>query len=319
MASRQGIHLPQTADELIEMEAAADDIKKACVDAGAFRAGIAAIHPVDEEEVRSYGKWIARGCHGTMDYLARYPEVRRDPGLLLEGARSVICCAFPYSAPPPPQPGKLRIASYALGDDYHDVIRRRLKPVVRLLREKYGAKSRITVDTAPLRERLWAREAGLGFIGKNNQLIVPGAGSRVFLAEIITTLPLAPDPPLTLSCAGCDACVRSCPGRALIPDGSRVTLDAGKCLSYLTIEYDGELTQSIHGRFYGCDACQDVCPHNSVISALPLPEFMPREEIAGLSPDGIASMNEEEYDSVFARSAIRRAPLQRLMRNLKHL
>lgn len=296
-----------------------ESIKQACKEAGAFRVGIASIHPVEETEARSYESWIAEGCHATMDYLARYPEIRRDPSLLLEGAKSVICCAFPYSPTPPREKDSLRIASYALGEDYHDVIRRRLKPVVRLLREKYGAKSRITVDTAPLRERIWAKEAGIGFIGRNNQLITPEAGSRVFLGEIIATLSLPADKPATESCLGCDACVRNCPGQALRMVGSRVLLDAHKCISYQSIECKEELSGSLYGHFYGCDTCQDVCPHNATISAVPLPEFLPREEITSLTAEKIAAMNEEEYASIFACSAIRRAPLGRLRRNLEHL
>ena len=300
-------------------EEAADSIKQACKEAGAFRVGIASIHPVEESEAVLYEKWISEGCNGAMDYLARYPDIRRDPSLLLEGAQSVICCAFPYASQPHWESNALRIASYALGEDYHDVIRRRLKPVVRFLREKYGAKSRITVDTAPLRERIWAREAGIGFIGRNNQLISPGEGSRVFLGEIITTMALPADSPATESCVGCGACLIHCPGQALRAEGSRVVLDARKCISYLTIESSEELTGNLKGNFYGCDTCQDVCPHNENISAVPLTEFMPRAEITGLTPDRISAMDEKEYATIFTSSAIRRAPLERLRRNLEYL
>lgn len=301
------------------METAARIIKQAILEAGAVKAGISAIRPVSDEEVCRYDLWISKGFHGSMTYLERYPDIRRDPSLLLENACSIISCAFPYYTGSHRKEGNLNIADYALGDDYHTVIRKRLKPVVKLIRERFGARARITTDTAPLRERLWAAQSGVGFIGLNNQLIVPGFGSKVFLGEIITSLPLTPDTPLVESCMACGACLRACPGKALSWNGDHVTLDARKCLSYLTIEYDGDLPRSLDGHFYGCDVCQDVCPHNQNIPVTGIEEFSPRASLLDITAEEIAALDENGYNDLFANSAMRRVPLERMRRNLENL
>ena len=169
---------------------------------GAYRCGIARVEPVDASSARVYDEWIAAGRHDTMDYLERYGDVRSDPSLLLEGARSIIVAAFPYARPVTPSDGKLRIASYALGDDYHDVLRRRLEGAAEKIRARWGGATRVCVDTAPLRERYWAVKAGVGFVGINCQLILPGAGSYFFIGSILSTVEMTPDAPCRLSCAG---------------------------------------------------------------------------------------------------------------------
>lgn len=300
---------------------AAELIREHARSLGIRHMGFAAAGPIPQESHRRYLDWIARGCHGSMTYLDRYHDVRANPALLLEGARSIICCAFPYTPPVAQDHDAPRIASYALGEDYHDVIRRKLKPLATFIRENFGAKSRVITDTAPLRERLMARRAGLGFIGLNGLLIVPGIGSRVFLGEIVTTLPLPPDPPSNESCIGCGACLKACPGNALSFREGRVELDARRCLSYLTIEHPGELPPDadLGTRLYGCDTCQDVCPHNVHAPSTPFPEFTPDERLLHISREDIAALTPEGYNALFGKSAIRRAPLPRLLRNLSHL
>ena len=169
---------------------------------GVYRFGIASAAPVDPEEVAAYQSWISRGCHAGMDYLDRYADVRSDPRELLPGAQSLIVCAFPYARPLRPAPGRLRIASYALGDDYHEVLRKHLRKAAAEIDSLCGSASRVCVDTAPLRERYWAVRAGVGFIGLNAQLIIPDAGSYFFLGTIITTAPLPPSSPCRLRCLG---------------------------------------------------------------------------------------------------------------------
>ncbi|MDE6309125.1 MAG: tRNA epoxyqueuosine(34) reductase QueG, partial [Muribaculaceae bacterium] len=233
---------------------------------------------------------------------------------LLDGARSVISCAFPYQLQ-----HDCAIASYALGDDYHEVLRQRLGTVAQRLAENYGAATRICVDTAPLLERYWAVKAGVGFIGRNHQLIVPDCGSAVLLGEILTTADIEPDSPCALSCGDCMACVNRCPGGALLADG---TFDARRCLSYLTIEYRGEIDDSIdlHGRIYGCDECQLCCPHNHHDSCPePLAELAPRPEVARLTATDVIAMDHDKYCATFRRSAIRRAKLPQLHRNATHV
>lgn len=284
-------------------------------DAGAVAVGIAEASPLPEKDVTAYAEWLASGRAADMDYLNRYPDVRSDPRKLLDGARSIIIAAFPYAGSlPMPSPGNLSWARYAVGDDYHDVIRRRLTEVT----DRMAGSSRVCVDTAPLRERLWAVRAGVGFIGLNGQLIVPSAGSYVLLGEIITTLPLPPDQPLGLTCLSCGRCLEACPGGALelLPD-AHVSLDARRCLSYITIERRSESIVSLPGRkVYGCDVCQEVCPHNAGHSLpAPLPEFAPRPEIMRLTRSDILSMTPEEFAAIFRRSAIKRAKLAGLRRN----
>lgn len=284
-----------------------------CAEAGAVACGVAAVRHVDDEVIGSYRRWIAEGRHGLMEYLARYDQQRLDPTQLLEGARTVISCAFPYRLQP-----NCAIASYALGDDYHEVLRNRLTTVAQKLADRYGALTRVCVDTAPLLERYWAVKAGVGFIGRNHQLIVPGYGSAVLLGEILTTADIDPDSPCSLGCDGCMECVNRCPGGALLADG---TFDACRCLSYLTIEYRGALDDGIdlHGRIYGCDACQLCCPHNALDSHPDtLPELAPRPEVAQLTCADIIAMDHEAYCTTLRHSAIRRAKLQQLQRNAHH-
>ncbi len=309
------------------------EIKELLAGAGVFRSAVAQVCQVDEASADDYRAWISEGKHGEMAYLEKYDDLRSDPRRLLDGARSVISCAFNYhwgnggatadsSGGDLDGSGVMRPllwAEYALGDDYHDEVRKRLSEVAEKISSATGAECRVCVDTAPLRERYWAVKAGLGFIGLNNQLILPGAGSRFFLGEILTTLPLEPDEPAAPgSCEGCGCCLKACPGKALSAgaDG-RVTLDARRCLSYLTIEYRGELPEDVRlGRHvYGCDECQRVCPHNRVSPLSEIVEFKPREAVVALSAERIAEMTQEEFSAIFRRSAIKRTKLSGLQRN----
>ncbi len=288
------------------------------LDAGAETVGFAEAAPVSGEAELRYNRWIADGRHAGMSYMERYPDVRRDPRLLLEGAHTVIVAAFNYT-PARRQPhGAPRIADYALGLDYHDVIRARLGGAAEKMKQMYGGETRICVDTAPLRERYWAVRAGLGFIGLNNQLIVPGIGSRVFIGTLLWTETVDPDMPCTDSCARCGACLKACPAQALQPDGSG--LDARRCLSYLTIEHRGDLPEDLHtgGRLYGCDACQDVCPHNRTATPTAIPEFTPSESITALTEADIDTMDADRFRTLFRHSAVRRTKLEGLRRNALH-
>lgn len=285
--------------------------------AGAYRFGIAPAEPVDPAQWAAYESWISRGCHAGMDYLDRYPDVRSDPRQLLPGARSLIVCAFPYARPMRPTPGKLRIASYALGDDYHEVIRRRLRAAAAEIDAICGSESRVCVDTAPLCERYWAVRAGLGFIGLNAQLILPDAGSYFFLGTIVTTHPLPPSSPCRLRCLGCRRCIIYCPGQAIASSG-RPEIDARRCLSYLTIEHRGPFTVAprLGDRLYGCDTCQTVCPHNIHAEPVPpLPEFEPRPTLLTLTRSEVLAMDSTRFATLFRHSAVKRAGLAGLHRN----
>lgn len=289
-----------------------------CIE-GAVAVGVAKAEPVTAQDEQLYLDWIAQGKHGEMDYLDRWHDVRRDPRLLLDGAKSVIMAAFRYpgSQEVTGNEGPLRWARYALGKDYHEVVRERLTHTAHQISETTGAACRVTVDTAPLRERYWAQRAGIGYMGLNGQLIVPGAGSWVVLGGIITTLELQPDKPATGTCLGCMKCVMACPGQALNGNGS---VDARRCMSYLTIESrnpDALDGIDLKGRVYGCDVCQEVCPMNIDVTGNIIDEFTPRKEIIALSRDRIASMEQADFSRIFSHSAIKRTKLAGLRRNAR--
>lgn len=253
-----------------------------------------------------------------MDYLSRNEKLRQDTSNILPGAKSVIVTAFSYGDDKSVRP-KLPIASYALGADYHYVLKNRLAPIVAQLKEA-GEDARICVDSAPLAERYWAVRAGLGKIGLNCQLYVPGAGCKVLLASILTTAALQATSAgkteyIRPVCRECRRCISACPAGALNGDG---TLDARRCLNYLTIEHKGDFEEStdLHGRFFGCDCCSDVCP--VTCSSLPetIEELRPDERIINLSEDSLRSMSSSSFNRHFRFSPISRPGLKGLLRNL---
>lgn len=291
-----------------------ESIRARLLHAGACKAGFAAAGPVEATEDERYNRWIDRGCHGEMSYLERYSDIRRDPRLLLDGTQTVISCAFDYR-----QPKRHPLfADYALGSDYHNVIRNRLTNVATFISETFGGNTRICIDTAPIHERYWAANAGVGLIGLNGQLIVDGIGSKVFLAEILWTEAVEPDSSrLGEHCAMCGACIKACPGHALDGNGG---MDARQCNSYLTIEYRGALPEglTLSGCIYGCDICQDVCPHNNNNATTDIDEFLPSAELYSLSIDDIRRMDSAAFKQIFRQSAVRRTKLTGLIRNARN-
>lgn len=290
---------------------------------GAAAWRVARCGTVSDKADADFRSWLAEGCNASMAWLADKAEMRRDPSLLLEGASSVIVAAFPYRPSGPMPRPRMAISLYALGRDYHEVLRERLMPVAVAIDDACGSQSRICVDSAPLRERYWAVQAGLGHIGRNNLLIVPGLGSMLFLGSILTTAEIEPDAPLSPDghpCAACDApCVSACPARAIRPDS---TVDARRCLAYLTIEHRGPLPDStdLHGRVFGCDACALACPHNRqpLPPGQPLPDFAPLPETMSLDANELTTMSRRAFARRFAHSPLSRARVQTLLRNLHH-
>lgn len=299
-------------------------------EAGACAFGVVKAGEADASARSAYERWIGEGRNAGMDYLEKYPDVRFDTRQLLKGAQSMICCAFPFAPAELRKPSLPYIASYALGDDYHNTIRRRLKKAVRSLQDTLGGEWRICIDTAPVLERYWAVKAGFGTVGKNGALIVPGYGSMVFLAEIITTIKLPPasfnasgQDPTEWDCNNCGRCIEACPGKALKGDG---TLDARRCISYLSIEHRGEWDEegravmaTPQGRrtLYGCDLCLRVCLLNHAIPPSNIPEFTLRKSLRHLSEEDIRTMPPDDFSLLFQGSAIRRAGLEGLQRNLR--
>jgi epoxyqueuosine reductase len=242
---------------------------------GFTRVGVAAARRLDEDFSR-YERYLDEGLHGTMAYLAehRAARARVDGPEILEGARSVIVCAMDYRHAPdeaavaegrlsPGLRGGGVVARYARGADYHNFLRKRLRKLAEFVRRACGAQARPVVDTAPILERAWARLAGVGFVGKNGCVIAPGVGSFVLLGEVVTTADLAPDEPMDSRCGACTLCLDACPTRAFVRP---FVLDAGRCVSFLTIEHRGAipepLREGVGEHLFGCDVCQDVCPYN---------------------------------------------------------
>ncbi len=292
------------------------DLSDLLSEAGVIRFGIADIRPVSKEASDAYSRWIASGRNASMDYLERYPELRDNPALLLENARSIISCAIPYPAPRDLPQMAASIAAYAVGTDYHEVVRNRLESVASHIRDSIGGQTRVCVDTAPLRERYWAVQAGLGFIGRNNHLIIPGLGSCFFLGEILTTAHLpASSPARHRTCGNCRRCIEACPTNAL---SDNTAVDARRCLSYLTIEHRGDFPSDtdLHGHLYGCDICAAVCPHTLTAPAMSvLPELRPRPALSSLTVEKAADMDQQTFSTLFTHSAIKRTKLAGLRRN----
>lgn len=279
--------------------------------AGFFAIGMAKAEPVDENVFQRFQQWLSDGRNAGMTYLENYPDIRRDPRLLLDGAKTVISLAMSYYHTVEDGENPSNFALYAHGDDYHEVLRKQVKPIIEYI-ETIGGKTRFCVDTAPILERFWAVKSGIGFIGRNSMLIIPNAGSYFFLCEIITTIDLPADAPCTLTCGDCMACETHCPGKSLADR----QIDARRCHSYLTIEHRGDLPQDTKlSGIYGCDICQKCCPHNSTPPSTPLQQFHIRPAIASITLSDIMSLTQPQFSAIFSHSAIKRTKLAGLRRN----
>ena len=294
----------------------AQTIKAEAARLGFLACGLARAERVDQTQEARFRKWIAEGKHGEMDYLARNIEKRMDPRLLVEGAQTMVVVAMNYL--PADLPEKPPLARYAYGKDYHDVVRERLLALLQGLNLKPYEDGRAFVDTAPVDERYWAVKAGLGWTGRNGQLIIPRAGSYFFLGELILVHPAdAYDSPKRNLCGNCRACVDACPAGALCGDGS---MDARKCLSYLTIEHRGPLSEEAGEQmgdcFYGCDRCAEVCPWNRFARPTQEAAFAPSAELLRMKTEDWRTLDVETYRRLFKGSAVKRVKYEGLKRNI---
>ncbi|MEG0949237.1 MAG: tRNA epoxyqueuosine(34) reductase QueG [Bacteroidales bacterium] len=265
-------------------------------------------------------KWLQEGCAAEMQYMHNHFEKRTDPRLLVEGCRSVIVVALNYYPAVKQHPDAPQFSYYAYGKDYHEVVKDKLRALYEYIhREIAPVTGRMFTDSAPVLERYWAVKAGLGFIGKNTQLIIPGKGSYFFLGELLIDLELQPDAPLSLSCGNCTRCLEACPPNALTPR----RLDARRCISYQTIENKGEIAPAtasvLKNMIYGCDICQQVCPWNRFARPNRTPEFQPSEAFLSLDKERLEMLSEDEFREIFRHSAVKRAGYKGLKRNLAAL
>lgn len=301
-----------------------DAIVAKALEIGFDKAGVARAETLIAER-GLLGQWLSDGFHGEMRWMERKPEKRTDPTLLLPSARSVIVVALNYFTPHRhiDDPGTGKISRYAWGDDYHDVVREKLRQLESFIRGRApGAETKICVDTAPMMDKAWAVRAGLGWIGKHSNLITRELGSWVFIGELLVSLGLEPtayrEPD---HCGTCTACIDACPTAAIAPE---YVVDSRKCLSYTTIELrDPELpdaiTGSMNGWLYGCDICQDVCPWNRFETATDDVRFEPRPGNVSADLAEILELSPKTYAERFRRSAIKRTKLSGLQRNAKAL
>lgn len=284
--------------------------------------GFAKAEPVEEEAVQVLDHWVGKGYHAGMGYMERNRELRLDPTLLVPGCRTLIVVALNYYPQRLLPKEGYQIAYYAYGKDYHRVVKDKLHQLLAYIKTLMPeVKGRAFCDTAPLLERYWAVKAGLGFIGRNRTLIIPGQGSYCFLgvlaidAEVEITEHI--EPQHVKFCEGCNRCLKACPTGALTTEG----IDCRRCLSYLTIEHRGTLPSEIIGklgkRIYGCDTCQQVCPHNSKAMPTSEPLFAMSPDVASLIYEQWQQLTPEQYAVLFKDSAMERAGYEGLCRNIE--
>jgi epoxyqueuosine reductase len=275
-----------------------------------------------ESEVSSFEKWLNNGCHGEMSYMENHFDKRLDPRLLVPGAKSVVSLLYNYF----PSNSQLvsdapKLSKYAYGQDYHEIIKAKLRLLMDFIQEEIGeVDGRVFTDSAPVLERAWAKKSGLGWIGKNGNLIVNKKGSFHFISELIIDLELEVDGSTTDHCGSCTACIDACPTEAI---ESPYIINGSKCISYLTIELKNEIPNQFKGKMdnwaFGCDVCQDVCPWNKFAAPHSEPLFESQGGLLEFSKDDWNEMTVEVFRKVFKKSPVKRTKYSGLTRNLEFL
>lgn len=274
-----------------------------------------------EEDAPHLEQWLKKGMHGTMGYMERNFDKRLDPRKLVHGAKSVISLLYNYYPAEKQNPGIPKISKYAYGRDYHFVIKEKLFLLFNFIREKAGNVSgRVFTDSAPVLDRAWAKKSGLGWIGKNANLIHPKAGSFFFIAELILDLELDTDAPVKDYCGSCTRCMDACPTEAIVQPH---VVDGSKCISYFTIELRDNIPQSFKNKFenwmFGCDICQDVCPWNRFAKPIDTDELKPIKEIMTMTSGDWEEITEEVFKNIFKESPLSRAGFEGMKRNLQFI
>ncbi|MBL7732151.1 MAG: tRNA epoxyqueuosine(34) reductase QueG [Chitinophagaceae bacterium] len=297
-------------------------VKETARNLGFDHCGIAKAEKLDEDASR-LEQWLKNGYQGSMQYMENHFDLRIDPRKLVPGARSVITLLKNYYPAEQQKTGNPKISRYAYGKDYHEVIRASLKEMLFRMREKLGEiQGRGFVDSAPVLERSWASRSGLGWVGKNGNLINKQSGSFYFIATLVTDLALEYDDPFAKDyCGTCTRCIDACPTGAILPNK---VVDGSRCISYFTIELKemlipGEMKGKFDNWLFGCDTCQDVCPWNRFSKPHKEPSFEALPEILNLSTDEWEAMTEESFKKIFRHSPLKRAKLIGIKRNLHFL
>lgn len=274
-----------------------------------------------EEEAPRLENWLNENRHGQMQYMENHFDKRLDPTKLVDGAKSVISLLLNYYPEQTQQEGTYKISKYAYGQDYHFVIKEKLKELLHSIQSTIGeVGGRAFVDSAPVLDKAWAARSGLGWIGKNSNLLSKQVGSFFFIAELIVDVELEYDNPVTDHCGSCTACIDACPTQAII---APYVVDGSKCISYFTIELKDNIPQEVKGKFddwaFGCDVCQDVCPWNRFSKPHREPLFNPHPDLLSLTKKDWEEITEDTFRAVFKNSAVKRAKFEGLKRNINFL
>lgn len=271
-----------------------------------------------EQEAPRLEAWLQAGMHGQMHYMENHFDKRLDPRLLVDGAKSVISVLLNYYPSATQNAASYNISKYAYGEDYHFVIKDKLRELLEYMQQTIGdVNGRAFVDSAPVLDKAWAKSAGLGWVGKNGNLLNKQSGSFFFVAELITDLELEPDAPVTDHCGTCTACIDACPTQAIV---APYVVDGSKCISYLTIELKESIPSAFAGQFndwvFGCDICQDVCPWNRFAKPHTEPRFNPHPELLEMDKKQWEEITEDTFGKLFKKSAVKRTKLTGLRRNI---
>ena len=274
-----------------------------------------------EQEAPRLENWLNQNQHGQMSYMENHFDKRLNPTLLVEDSKSVISLLLNYFPAETQNPESFKISKYAYGQDYHFVIKQKLNELLNSIQTQIGQVSgRAFVDSAPVLDKAWAAKSGLGWVGKNANLITQKTGSFYFIAELIVDLELDYDSPVTDHCGTCTACLDACPTQAIV---APYQVDGSKCISYFTIELKENIPQEMKGKFndwaFGCDICQDVCPWNRFSKPHSEPLFNPNKEILNFSKKDWIEITDETFKKVFKNSAVKRTKLQGFHRNIDFL
>jgi epoxyqueuosine reductase len=296
-------------------------IKDKATELGFFYCGFSKADFLEEEAPR-LENWLNLNYQGKMSYMANYFDKRLDPRLLVDDAKTVVSLLLNYYPEEKQHSESPKISKYAYGEDYHTVIKDKLKELIQFLKENIGdVNGRAFVDSAPVMDKAWAKKSGLGWIGKNSNLIHPKEGSFFFIAELSIDLEIEPDGPMKDYCGTCTKCIDACPTDAIVQP---YLVDGSKCISYLTIELKDELLPSefkgkMDNWMFGCDICQDVCPWNRFSKITQEPRFKPNPLLLELNSTEWKELNEEVFNQMFKLSAVKRTKYNGLKRNIKFL